>query len=436
MSEPASHHRARLTLYLVHLLFPLLLAADVLWSHFFGGWSWSSRWLLVLAACGLWVGVGLVLVAGEWRRRTLAVAPNLLISFFTILLGMLCAEIVLRAVGPVVSSAPGARFASHQHLLVPTGSGGYKHFTTNEQGLRGPSPPADKRAYRIIAIGGSTTACVQLDDSEAWPEVLMRLLAASRTDTPVWVNNAGAAGDAAADHLLVLKYLPAVQMADAYVFLVGVNDLQRALESAGEPPESAPDPGKDAFLTSLSASRKVYPLMRRAALYNLVRDQIARWLPVRSNDLENRARLPRVPSPDLAAGLRRYRMALEQLMDECRQRQARCIFLTQPTMWRVDLPEAEQRQLWFGWIGEQEHPRAFVNVADLARAMDEYNHVLLEACEQRGSECYDAATAIPKDTSAFLDDCHFTARGSRLLAEFLAERLSRRPPLQHAPRAP
>jgi hypothetical protein len=57
-----------------------------------------------------------------------------------------------------------------------TGVTGRKRFTTNSLGLRGPELPQDQEPYRIIAVGGSTTECFVLDDSEEWPHVLMEKL--------------------------------------------------------------------------------------------------------------------------------------------------------------------------------------------------------------------------------------------------------------------
>ncbi len=60
--------------------------------------------------------------------------------------------------------------------------------------------------------------------------------------------------------------------------------------------------------------------------------------------------------------------------------------------------------------------------------MDAYNQTLLNLCRQDHLECYDLASSIPKDTSAFVDDVHFNIGGARMVAEFLAARLLAAPP--------
>jgi lysophospholipase L1-like esterase len=60
--------------------------------------------------------------------------------------------------------------------------------------------------------------------------------------------------------------------------------------------------------------------------------------------------------------------------------------------------------------------------------MDMYNHAMLDVCQQSGLECYDIASLVPKDTSAFYDEMHFNEAGARLIARELKQYLLSRPP--------
>jgi lysophospholipase L1-like esterase len=64
----------------------------------------------------------------------------------------------------------------------------------------------------------------------------------------------------------------------------------------------------------------------------------------------------------------------------------------------------------------------------MAKAMEMYNRTLLDFCRQSGLECYDLASHIPKDTSAFFDEVHFNEAGARLVAQNLKQYLLSRPP--------
>ena len=52
---------------------------------------------------------------------------------------------------------------------------GVSTFRTNSQGLRA-DELTGQEGRRILALGGSTTECLYLDQSEAWPRLLQDLL--------------------------------------------------------------------------------------------------------------------------------------------------------------------------------------------------------------------------------------------------------------------
>jgi hypothetical protein len=140
-----------------------------------------------------------------------------------------------------------------------------------------------------------------------------------------------------------------------------------------------------------------------------------------------------LPMPNLATGLDEYRQRLETLGAECRLLGRRCVFLTQPTIWRSGLQADVQRLLLFGWVGPKFRPRGYVSVSELARGMDSYNQAMLDVCRAHHLECFDLAAALPKDTSVFYDDAHFTENGARLVAGALARYLLSMSPFDATP---
>jgi hypothetical protein len=112
---------------------------------------------------------------------------------------------------------------------------------------------------------------------------------------------------------------------------------------------------------------------------------------------QQRAKGPTVPIPDLRVGLEEYVHRILALQRVCKTLGLRCLFLTQPSLWRGDLSPAEQQLLWNGRVGRWERPLGYASPADLARAMNAYNRTLLDVCQQYGMECYDLARHIPKD---------------------------------------
>jgi hypothetical protein len=280
-----------------------------------------------------------------------------------------------------------------------------------------------------------------LDDSEEWPHVLMEEINASQKSTPVWVGNAGVAGMDTVRHLVLLQYLPGVLQVDMAVLMAGGIDFAATLAFEGAPTQSILEKGAG-FQGDLPAGtrwRSVYPLYRRLRLFPPIREGIRnmeRGFGRGGNQgvdaiiaaRERRAASPIVPLPDLHTGLEEYRGRLVALATRCRVLELRCLFLTQPSLWRGDLSPAEQRLLWGGYVGGWEKPKGYLSAADLARAMDAYNRTLLDVCRQNGLECYDLAAHISKDTSVFYDDIHLNEGGARSVAQNVKQYLLSRPP--------
>ena len=130
--------------------------------------------------------------------------------------------------------------------------------------------------------------------------------------------------------------------------------------------------------------------------------------------------------PRLEEGLQRYRRDLGEVVRTCGARGLRLVVVTQPTLWRDDLPPELERLLC-----EHTDDGAYTPGA-LAEMMDAYNRTAIELCREEGVDCVDLAAQLPKDTTVFYDDCHFNVSGCRrvaeVLADFLATKLSRRTP--------
>jgi lysophospholipase L1-like esterase len=439
--------RLLLAMYLLHLLVPGLLLLDVLTSltpvRNLGG----DAMVGVLAALWLVGGLGLLLLRN--RRAFLQHVAPLLVTFYSVVLMSLIAEGLLGFLG-ITASIRGASGQPYTKTItamdpaITPGVSGKKTFTINRLGLRGPMPPSPGSAYRILAIGGSTTICANLDDSEEWTHLTMQQLNAQQKNQPVWVGNAGSAGRNTVHHLVLMQWFPATLKVDMVVFLIGVNDLTATTAFEGGPTQEMmeQDAGYEGELPPGTHWRSVYPRYRRLKLSQLIRmaafnlrQRIRGAGPMPLVDLPTyrklRAAGPVVPLPDLTTGIKEYRNRIIALAGRCRDLQLRCLFLTQPSMWRSDQSPRELSLFWTGYTGRIEHPKGFISAADLARGMDLYNRTLLDTCQASGLECYDLAASIPKDTSAFFDEMHFNEAGAQLVARHLTQYILSRPPFGH-----
>ncbi len=352
-------------------------------------------------------------------------------------------EVLLRAFQPF----PGGFFTWPPNLrktFMPKpeflpGLTGPSRYRFNSQGIRGDEFSPEQR-YRVLTLGGSTTECFYQDQERTWPVLLERHLHRATPDLKPWVGNLGKCGFNTRHHVVQMKYqVPQYPRVDAMIFLVGCNDLALRLISG-----DAYDP--DCLSTSYGEQHQIrrtfciYPLglgglrdPKYTAWWRLIQSaKTVASSPLTLDDngkrfdsLRERRRNALVlvdQLPDMESALGEYARNLHTIIDLGRARSARMIFLTQPSLWRPDLGESEKALLWGGGTEDLESREGgkFYSVDALRRGIERYNGKLIEVCAQRGVECIDLAAQIPKDTTVFFDDVHFTDRGSLMVADVLA----------------
>jgi hypothetical protein len=239
------------------------------------------------------------------------------------------------------------------------------------------------------------------------------------------------------------------------IFLIGINDLHASMALEGAPSQELLEKTAG-FQGDLPPgikwrSEDLYPLYHRLRLFLVIKEAVLNLKqrfrrPVASKDSvwvsrdgtftwvslpelrKRRADAPVASVPDMTTAVSEYRNRVLTLTRRCRELGMRCLFLTQPSMWRSDLTPAEESLFWLGYAGPWAKVRGYVRPGDLARTMDTYNVTLLDVCRQTGAECYDLAPKIPKNTTAFYDEMHFNEAGARLVAQTLKEYLLSKPP--------
>lgn len=372
----------------------------------------------------------------------------------SLLLGLvavfLLGEIVLRIVLPSQERfylwPPNMKVTLQPDPELLSGISGAAHFYTNSLGVRG-DEFAEEQKYRILAVGGSTTECLYLDDTEAWPYILQGKLSGAK-QMPIWVGNIGRSGRNTRDHILQLKYLlPQYPKIDAAIVLAGVNDLHLKISDRQYDPQFTAKPifetaYKPRAFSMLPSEKPAYHYTRlgwwrtaqkfKHAYLDKVSDlpymdqtggSFVSWRRYRKN-----AKQIVDDMPDLTAALEEYRGNLDTIIDIARARSVRLIFVTQPTMWRSDLTQEEIDLLWGGGIDSFQLGKGvkYYSPVSLDKAMRQYNDTLLDVCRKQAIECVDLAGVFPKERAVFYDDVHFNEAGARLVAEILFKYLSPR----------
>lgn len=437
--------RTLLAAYLVHLAILAVPAFDWFRAIHEGAADNSTR--VMGYACVTWIAaaVGALLLTRD-RHRVLNTMSKPLLIFLGICISLAIGEVAVRAKmryfnRAVLRFPPGKYEFDYTRWHIP-GVSPKVTFTVNAMGLRGPMPPQVGKVYKIITIGGSTTACMSQNDDQEWPHLLMVELNQRQKGLPVWVGNAGVSGLTTVDHASCLRRLPVLRQADLLIFLIGVNDLTAALLFDGAPTQQVLEDRAELFAEHApDGVSHVRGLLRRSWLLALVRNSlqplsqmIVTWRSGKGvpsgATFSGRAAGPVLPLPDLRLALEEYSQRVRTLEQQCRQYHQRCVFLTQPAMWRAGLSAADESLLYGGAVGYHGVVRGYASAPELGRAMAVYNRVLLAVCREDQLECYDLAAAIPKDTSAFSDESHYNDNGARMVADYLAERLLASPHLK------
>jgi lysophospholipase L1-like esterase len=388
-------------------------------------------------------------VSTRFRRRAL----RLLLG---IAVGIAAVEALARWLVPdgYFVYPPGFRQVFEAAPEIVHGVHGRSEFTINPLGIRGDAFAPEQR-FRLLAVGGSTTICIYLDDRESWPHLVQQHLDAALGPGRSWVGSVGRPGHTTVQHAIqVEKLLEQHPEVDGVILLVGVNDMLIHLVLALDP-GSAPrilDGASDPTALLASAFSVFRPqgaderwvlrtgigrlwASRRFELSGAGPDaaaldagglRLAEWRSARKQASALRDALP-----DLDAALRDYSAQLNRIVDVAKARGVRVIFATQPSLWRADLSDAERDLLWTGGppLDRIAPGREYFSVAALAQGMRRYNETLLRLCRTRGVECIDLAELVPRSTSVFWDDLHFTEEGSRQVAEFVSAHLLEQPSL-------
>ncbi len=295
--------------------------------------------------------------------------------------------------------------------------------TTDSMGFRTLPQVAysTKRGLRVFAIGGSTTEEIQRADDETWPRLLQEKLT-RELKVPVEVVNTGVSGLRSPHHLATLKRVRNLEP-DMIIVLLGINDWNAHVRehfSKWHRPErfssSVRSGWRERLLARNTLIGRALLRLNHAAAFGVRPPKIIR-VADRRKSLElplKREFKPEAVSPEFDCYLRR--------IGELAQAEGLpCLFLTQPTAYRLDAPEELKRTFWMTPPG-QDYTLGLDSMVHLANL---YNAHLERVCRENGWLCQDLAAELPATAEVCRDDCHFTAEGSRLTAASIAPEVAK-----------
>jgi len=297
-------------------------------------------------------------------------------------------------------------------------SGEDTRTTYNSLGIRGKELPPRDDAYRILAIGGSTTECLYLDDEETWPALLEQQL--NRGGGSYWVGNAGH-GDLATGHdLRFIRTDPLPAQCDCLLLMVGVNDMMRNLLRLDDG-EIAPPlwcrSGSMLLLRDLWNGK-----LKKGILWDRTGEQLLGVY---------RRGFPISPwkggEPKWDPAIEAFTKRIRSIHAAAKDRSIVAVFVSQPVLWDDYLsPDAEKR-LCIARVDPYPRHWDYLTAANLRTVMDRYNEALEDTCKEIGAGFIDAALPIDGQEDDFYDDYHLNEEGcgraAKLMAGWLREHL-------------
>lgn len=288
----------------------------------------------------------------------------------------------------------------------------YVKFTTNSIQLRSEeiSNFADVDVA-ILCIGGSTTECLPVTDAKIWTAVLQKRLDA-KLDKKVYVGNAGKAGMFTVSHKQVLEKYVHLQHFDWVVILCGINDLATFLRNDYEYRSYKQQNDSAVYYKRFYSLNLIQTLYRQRYASQ---DIGGRYIEI---NREKRRRSPQVFNEiqgNYSLALERYRKDLLDIVEICDRKNKKLVLMTQPTLWHENMSPQLQTLLW------QNTSKGCYPPKILAKMMADYNNIMLDICREKNILCVDLAKRLPKDTSVFIDDCHFNNSGCEKIGAILVD---------------
>lgn len=324
------------------------------------------------------------------------------------------------------------------------------HFTINDAGLRGDPVPTDSSIKRVLAIGGSSTEALFLDDPDGWPYVLQTLLSQA-TGKKVWVGNAGKSGLNSFSHVVQFYYYKDELRPDVVIVNAGINDLNQCISGGlGAIRDNAKFIQRPGFFDEYQkyVFQEIRPIKERspwrlAEVINraklafdnknspandiqfdyVIQDQAGLFYDEQRRRRQVATKVHQVPdiSPCIAA----FRYNLERIADMAQESNIRLVFVTQGSLYRDDLSSQEEGLLWFGSVEKnpfaETPPTSYYSAKTMGQLLDQYNAQTLALCVARLLQCVDTDALVAQTTNSYYDDVHLNVGGARAVAKMLAD---------------
>ena len=294
---------------------------------------------------------------------------------------------------------------------------------TDAQGFMLPYNRYEKPDLSLIFLGGSTVACIYVEEENRFPYLVGQLLE-QKTGKKITSINSGVGGNNSLHSLDILlnKIIPL--RPDAVVMMHNINDLVALIYDrtywSKNPTRAAIV--NFSFYKNLTGLKALATLARDLYIPNLhaatrilsnkifgkkVKEQDDEFAYIRGKKL----------TVDAAAILDEFKMNLHTFINICRARRITPVLMTQFNRYRPN-PDPKILKAMQGFQADSGIP-----VSEFMELYARFNQAIREVGQANGVLVIDLAALIPQDKQYMYDVVHLNTRGSHLAAQLISERL-------------
>jgi lysophospholipase L1-like esterase len=294
---------------------------------------------------------------------------------------------------------------------------------TDANGFMLPYNLYEKSDLTLVFLGGSTVACIYVDEESRFPYLAGQLLE-QQTGKKITSINSGVGGNNSLHSIDILlnKIIPVKP--DAVVMMHNINDLVALIYDRtywGQNPTRQPIVNFDFYknLTGLKAlstmARDMYIPNLHAATRILskkifgkkVKDPDDEFAYVRGKKL----------AIDEAAIIAEFKMNLETFINICRARKITPVLMTQFNRYKPN-PDPKVLAAMQGFESDSGIP-----VSRFIDLYAKFNQAIREVGQENGVQVIDLANQIPQDSKYIYDVVHLNTEGSKLAARMISDQL-------------
>ncbi len=361
------------------------------------------------------------------KRSVVEIGKDIVLILGGLVLALALVEGVLRIYNPLGFRIKGNKIVlpvNRTQIVHNKPGGKLDELVINKKnciGFRGADPPKDfADRLTIIAVGGSTTECLALNENKSWPCQLLKRL--QGPFPKVWLDNAGLGGHSTFGHIVLMRDCIIHLKPKVVLFLVGINDVGRSdlMEK-----EHFRNVGKnlEKLLVAGAAHSEA-----ASALLNLYRFYFPASIPLREvGELDFRTiGTKKISSKEEAAILAKdrenylpyYRQRLETLVKLGLEHHIDPVLVTQPVVYGTGVDDVTGVNL------KDIDVYNFTNGRTGWKELELYNEVTRQVGEEHGLLVIDLARELPKSSRYYYDLVHYDNEGADKVAEIIDSHLT------------